>query len=105
MPYRYFSTESVDVIASNIHSLYAAKVYAAAQDDKKVDLRLKKEAADHALYIDTSKPGVVMLDGPHFERGIDEKYLNSSNIDTAFRVESFRSPGVLPDDQEQQLRL
>ncbi|KAK5263408.1 NAD-dependent glutamate dehydrogenase, partial [Exophiala xenobiotica] len=53
----YFSTESVEAVASNILSLYAAKLAAYARDDKKLEIQLAKEAADHAVYIDTSKPG------------------------------------------------
>ncbi|OCK85162.1 NAD-dependent glutamate dehydrogenase [Lepidopterella palustris CBS 459.81] len=100
----YFSTESVEAIVNHIHSLYAAKVAAYARDDKRLEIRLDKEAVDHAVYIDTSKPGVTVMDGPRYEQRIDEKYLNGSKGSTGYRVESFRSSSPLPGGQEQQLR-
>src|ERR1700761_9020922 len=100
----YFSTESAEAIVSHIHSLYAAKVAAYARDDKKLEIRLDKEAADHAVYIDTSVPGISVVDGPRYEQRIDEKYLNGSKGSMGYRVESFRSASPLPGSQEQQLR-
>ncbi|KAI9694332.1 MAG: NAD-dependent glutamate dehydrogenase [Bogoriella megaspora] len=100
----YFSTETVDAVVSHIHSLYAAKVAAYARDDKKLEMRLDKEAIDHAVYIDTSKPGVTVEDGPRYEQRIDEKYLNASKGSTSYRVETFRSASPLPGGGENQLR-
>ncbi|GAB7360944.1 hypothetical protein MBLNU230_g0928t1 [Neophaeotheca triangularis] len=100
----YFSTESVDAIVSNIHSLWAAKVAAYARDDKQLEIRLDKEAADHALYIDTSKPGVSTPDGPKYEARLESKYLDGSRGANSYRVETFRSSSKLPGDTEQQLR-
>ena len=40
----YFQTESVEAIVTQILSLYAAKVAAYARDDKKLEIRLDKEA-------------------------------------------------------------
>lgn len=100
----YFSTETPEAISSNIHSLYAAKVAAYARDDKRLEIRLDKEAADHAVYIDTSKPGVTTQDGPRYEQRIDTKYLDRSSNMKCFRVESFRSTSKLPEGQEQQLK-
>jgi glutamate dehydrogenase len=91
-------------IVSHIHSLYAAKVAAYARDDKRLEIRLDKEAADHAVYIDTSKPGISVVNGPQYERRIDEKYLNGSKGVLGYRVESFRSTNPLPGSQDQQLR-
>ncbi|GCB17898.1 NAD-specific glutamate dehydrogenase [Aspergillus awamori] len=82
----YFQTESVDAIVTQILSLYAAKVAAYARDDKKLEIRLDKEAEDHAVYIDTSKPGIATVEGP------------------GYRVETFRSPTPIPGDDGQQLR-
>ena len=87
----YFATESVEAVVTHIHSLYAAKVAAYARDDKRLEIRLDKEAEDHAVYIDTSKPGVSVLDGPRYEQRIDSKYLNISKAGAGYRVESFRS--------------
>ncbi|KAK2777454.1 NAD-dependent glutamate dehydrogenase [Onygenales sp. PD_12] len=100
----YFQTESVDAIVSHILSLYAAKVAAYARDDKRLEIRLDKEAADHAVYIDTSKPGISAVDGPRYEQRIDEKYINGSTPKNSYRVETFRSASSLPDNNEQQLR-
>ncbi|KAI9833104.1 MAG: NAD-dependent glutamate dehydrogenase [Phylliscum demangeonii] len=100
----YFETETADVIVNHILSLYAAKVAAYARDDKRLEIRLDKEAADHAVCIDTSKPGVSIMDGPRYEQRIDEKYLNPSTAKHSYRVESFRSAGKLPGDNGQQLR-
>ena len=100
----YFQTETVDAIVNHILSLYAAKVAAYAREDKKLEIRLDKEAADHAMCIDTSKPGVATLDGSRYEQKIDEKYLNPSTASKSYRVETFRSAGKLPGDDDQQLR-
>jgi glutamate dehydrogenase len=91
-------------ITSHIHSLYAAKVAAYARDDKQVEIRLDKEASDHAVYIDTSKPGISVVDGPRYEQRIDDKYLNGSNKKAAYRVETFRSNSLLPGSEESMLR-
>jgi glutamate dehydrogenase len=100
----YFSTETADAIVSHIHSLYAAKVAAYARDDKKLEIRLDKEAADHAVYIDTSLPGITAVDGSKFEERLEEKYLDGSRGLKSFRVESFRSPSKLPDGNDASLR-
>src|SRR2546429_9478635 len=72
----YFQTETVEAITNNILSLYAAKIAAFARDDKKLEVRLAKESSEHAVYIDTSIPGISVVDGPRFEQRIDEKYIN-----------------------------
>ena len=92
----YFQTESVDAIVSHILSLYAAKVAAFARDDKHLEIRLDKEAVDHAVYIDTSQPGISNVSGPRYEQRIDEKYVNGSTTGNSYRVESFRSSSSLP---------
>lgn len=84
--------------------MYAAKIAAYARDDKRLEIRLDKEATDHAVYIDTSKPGVSVMEGPQYEKRIDQKYLNGSAGSNLYRVETFRSGGLLPGGQEQQLR-
>lgn len=91
---------------SHIHSLYAAKVAAFARDDNRLEIRLDKEAEDHAVYIDTSRPGVSVVGGPQYEKRIDERYLNASLGKVGYRVESFRSSSILPakDGEGQQLR-
>lgn len=91
----YFQLESVDAIASNITSLYAAKIAAFAREDKKQEIRLDMEASDHAIYIDTTEPGVSSVSGPRYEHRLETKYLDSSSTSRVFRVETFRSPGNL----------
>jgi glutamate dehydrogenase len=100
----YFQTETVDAIVNHILSLYAGKVAAYARDDKRLEIRLDKEAVDHAVYIDTSKPGISVIDGPRYEQRIDEKYIDGSTSKSSYRVESFRSGSHLPGDKDQQLR-
>ncbi|KAJ0416041.1 Glutamate/Leucine/Phenylalanine/Valine dehydrogenase-domain-containing protein [Aspergillus carlsbadensis] len=100
----YFQTETVEAIVTQILSLYAAKVAAYARDDKKLEIRLDKEAEDHAVYIDTSKPGFSSVDGPRYEQRIDKKYVDGSTRENSYRVETFRSPTPVPGDDGQQLR-
>ena len=100
----YFATETVDAVASNILSLYAAKLAAYARDDKKLEIRLAKEASDHAVYIDTSKPGISYIEGPRYEHRIDEKYIDGSTPSRSYRVESFRSGNALPENPDESLR-
>lgn len=87
----YFQLESVDAIVSNIVSLYAAKIAAFAREDKQQEIRLDMEASDHAIYIDTSEPGITNLAGPRYEHRLEKKYLDSKS-NNVFRVETFRSP-------------
>lgn len=84
----------MDAIASNVTSLYAAKIAAFARQDKKQEIRLDMEAADHAIYIDTSEPGISNFTGPRYERRLESKYLDNTN-GLSYRVETFRSPGNL----------
>ena len=46
----YFQTETVEAIVNHILSLYTGKVAAYARDDKRLEIRLDKEAVDHAVY-------------------------------------------------------
>lgn len=85
----------MDAIVSNITSLYAAKIAAFAREDKKQEIRLDMEASDHAIYIDTTEPGVSSISGPRYEHRLEAKYLDSSSTTRVFRVETFRSPGNL----------
>ncbi|MCJ1309347.1 NAD-dependent glutamate dehydrogenase [Agyrium rufum] len=100
----YFQTETVEAIVNHILSLYAGKVAAYARDDKRVEIRLDKEASDHAVYIDTSVPGVSNIHGPRYEQRIDEKYINGSTPASSYRVETFRSGSHLPGEGDQRLR-
>ncbi|KAK6348689.1 NAD-dependent glutamate dehydrogenase [Orbilia javanica] len=100
----YFKSESVETIANHILALYAGKVAAFSRDDKRLEIRLDREGTDHAVYIDTSTPGVSVLEGPRYEPRIDEKYLNDSHPGKAYRVETFRSVESLGGDSQAQLR-
>ncbi|KAF3941509.1 hypothetical protein ABW19_dt0201118 [Dactylella cylindrospora] len=100
----YFKSESVETIANHVLALYAGKVAAFSRADKRLEIRLDREAADHAVYIDTSTPGVSVLNGPQYEQRIDEKYLNDSHPGKAYRVETFRSDEPLMGDSQAQLR-
>jgi glutamate dehydrogenase len=91
----YFRTETVNAIANHITSLYAAKVAAATREDKREEIRLDLETEDHAIYIDTSEPGVSHTEGPRYEQRLEEKYLDGPTGKKRFRVETFRSPGNL----------
>lgn len=91
----YFQLESVEVIANHITSLYAAKIAASSRHDRQEAIRLDMEAADHAIYIDTSVPGTSALSGPRYESRLEAKYLDGGDTSKRFRVETFRSPVVL----------
>ncbi|KAI0013963.1 NAD-specific glutamate dehydrogenase [Xylariaceae sp. FL0662B] len=91
----YFQMEKVEVIATHITSMYAAKIAAYARVDKREEIRLDMEATDHAIYIDTSVPGRSDLKGPRYENRLESKYLDHADPKKRFRVETFRSPGTI----------
>ncbi len=93
----YFQLEQVSVIANHITSLYAAKVAAHSREDRREGIRLDMEDSDHAIYIDTSEPGKSAIGGPRYETRLEAKYLDGSDTTKRFRVETFRSPGVIGD--------
>jgi glutamate dehydrogenase len=88
----YFQLENVDAIVSHVTSLYAAKIAAYARKDKRQEIRLDMEATDHAIYIDTSEPGISNISGPRYEHRLEKKYLDASTETQSYRVETFRSP-------------
>ncbi|KAI1268439.1 NAD-specific glutamate dehydrogenase [Xylariaceae sp. FL1019] len=94
----YFQLEKVDVIATNITSMYAAKIAAHARSDQRQSMQLDMEAGDHAIYIDTSIPGTSNLKGPRYETRLEAKYLDHNDPSKRFRVETFRSPVSLPSN-------
>lgn len=97
--------EKVEVIATHITSMYAAKVAAYARVDKREEIRLDMEATDHAIYIDTSIPGKSSLRGPRFENRLEAKYLDHTDPNKRFRVETFRSPGTISNDASSKASL
>ncbi|KAI0540886.1 NAD-specific glutamate dehydrogenase-like protein [Xylaria digitata] len=95
----YFQMEKAEVIATIITSMYAAKVAAHSRIDKREEIQLDMEAVDHAIYIDTSIPGLSNLKGPRYENRLEAKYLDHADPDKRFRVETFRSPVSLSNDK------
>lgn len=98
----YFQLESVETIADHILSLYAAKIFAFIKNQTALNIELERETEDGAVYINTSKPGISVTDGPQHERRIDAKYLDGK--DESFRVESYRSTGTVSSSVSTQLR-
>ena len=93
------------MVANHITSLYAAKVAAFSREDKREEIRLDMEASDHAIYIDTSEPGMTSFDGPRYEHRLESKYLDGDDTSKRFRVETFRSPGVLGQKENSKAAL
>lgn len=100
----YFSLESVDVIANHIMALYSAKMTAYLKSASSLEIDLEQEREDGAVYIHSSKPGVSIVDGPQYEQRIDQRYLGVSCRDKAFRLETYRSSGVVASNFKTQLR-
>lgn len=100
----YFSVESIDVIAKHIIALYAAKMTAYLKLSSTLEVNLEQEHEDGAVYIHSSKPGVSTLVGPQYEQRIDEKYLDMSTRQRGFRLETYRSSGVVASNFMTQLR-
>lgn len=96
--------EGVEVIANHIMALYASKMTAYIKDCKYLDVNLAQELPERAVYIHTSKPGISRVDGPDHEGQIDEKYLDISNKQQAYRIESYRSHGTVSSAFKTQLR-
>ncbi|KAI5303891.1 NAD-dependent glutamate dehydrogenase [Ascosphaera pollenicola] len=101
---QYFQTESLSTIVDLIHLLYSAKTSAYVRQKDGMEVRLAMEDDDHAIYIDTSKPGITNLQGPNYEICIDDRYVNKSSPARSYRVETFRSPCTLPGNNEQMMR-
>lgn len=100
----YFQMETVDNIATHITSLYAAKVAAHNHPNKQEEIRLDMEAADHAIYIDTSEAGRTNTSGPRYEQRLEAKYLDHTGS-KRFRVETFRSTGTLSEHPDSKASL
>ncbi|KAG0011843.1 NAD-dependent glutamate dehydrogenase [Entomortierella chlamydospora] len=100
----YFASESVESIANHIMALYGAKIFAYTKNDNGLDINLERETEEGAVYIHTSRPGVSQLYGPQHEKRIDSKYLDVSNVERAFRLESYRSKGTVSSSSSTQLR-
>ncbi|KAI8994634.1 Glutamate/Leucine/Phenylalanine/Valine dehydrogenase-domain-containing protein [Pilobolus umbonatus] len=87
----YFALESVETITNHIMALYGAKILAYTNNENVLDVDLRKEHEDSAVYIHSSEPGVSKVGSTKHEKSIDEKFLDSSTPSNAYRVESYRS--------------
>ncbi|KAI9183335.1 NAD-dependent glutamate dehydrogenase [Blastocladiella emersonii ATCC 22665] len=100
----YFMLESVETIANHIMALYGAKIFAFTKNENVLDINLERETEAGAVYIHTSRPGVSTTTGPQVERRIDNKYLDNSSTDKAYRLETYRSLGTVSSNLATQLR-
>lgn len=96
--------ESAETISKHIISLYAAKLSAFIKNSDNLKVNLEQENESGAAYIHSSKPGVSQIDGPQYEQIIDQKYLDISNRERSFRLETYRSKGNVSTSFKTQLR-
>ena len=87
----YFALESVDTIANHVMALYGAKIIEFTNDSHELNIDLKRDHEDGAVYVYSSPAGKAAPNAPQYERVMDEKYLNNSSVENAFRLETFRS--------------
>ncbi|KAF9123510.1 NAD-dependent glutamate dehydrogenase, partial [Linnemannia schmuckeri] len=80
------------------------KIFAYTKNDNGLEINLERETDEGAVYIHTSRPGVSQLQGPQHEKRIDAKYLDVSNTERAYRLESYRSKGTVSSSSSTQLR-
>lgn len=99
----YFILENAETIASNIVSLYAAKISEYAKNSGHVKIELQKRSEDSAVFMHSSEPGCNSNDS-QWERLMDQEYLNESKNGKVFRLESYRSTGVVTTQAPEQLR-
>ncbi|KAI8619996.1 Glutamate/Leucine/Phenylalanine/Valine dehydrogenase-domain-containing protein [Chytriomyces sp. MP71] len=83
----YFRLESVESIARNIFSLYSAKIVAYIKNETSLDINVARETENGALFMQSGKNN-------NYETVIDEKYLDASAKDSAFRIESYKSQSI-----------
>ncbi|KAL6304426.1 NAD-specific glutamate dehydrogenase [Sparassis latifolia] len=105
----YFQAESVDVISDHIIALFGAKVLAYTKHDPSqlvIDLEKIDENGNGATFIHTSSPGKTATEGPgaSCENRIDALYLDNSTPRKAYRLETYRSQGLVSATASQQLR-
>ena len=63
----YFQLENINYVARMTTSLYAAKMAAFPDEDKRQEIRSDMEAPDHAIYINISEPGLSNITGLRYE--------------------------------------
>ncbi|KAF8743736.1 hypothetical protein AX14_000707 [Amanita brunnescens Koide BX004] len=105
----YFQNESTEVISDHIIALFGAKIMAYTKHDPSklvIDLEKINEDGSGATFIHTSAPGLTSTEGPGAtcEARIDEKFLDQSTPEIAYRLETFRSTGAISATASQQLR-
>lgn len=103
-PLSDFKMESVETIASHIISLYGSKILAYTDAKNELNIKLAKVDDNEAVYINTSEAGVQSADGRQYEDIIDRKFLNDSNPQRSFRLETYRSSGNVSSTLSQRLR-
>lgn len=59
----YFQLETVETIAQHIMALYSAKIFAFIKNQNSLNINLEREEEDSAVYINTSRPGISLIDG------------------------------------------
>lgn len=64
----YFSMESSDNIASNIMSLYGAKIQSFTKNKDVLDIDYERIDENGAVIMCTSTPGVSSVNGPQYEK-------------------------------------
>lgn len=92
--FSYFANDSVENIRSYILSLWSAKITSNLRGND-ASLVFDRQYDDHAVFFDSFYPGKI--ERSDYENIIDKKYLDSSNVNRAFRVESFRCIEESPD--------
>ncbi|WBW72588.1 NAD-dependent glutamate dehydrogenase Gdh2 [Schizosaccharomyces osmophilus] len=90
----YFQMEPMELIAEHIEIIYAAKVAARASHAREeLNIHVKNENEDSAIYMDSAPVTQMELDKSHeIEQSISKRYLDNPNDDApSFRIESFTS--------------
>ncbi|CAO1629428.1 unnamed protein product [Sympodiomycopsis kandeliae] len=104
---QYFALESLNTICDHIVALYGAKVLAYTKHSDTLEIDLEHETQNGAVFIHSSSPGASVTTGgakPQYESSIDEKYLDKSNVQSAWRLETYRSRGSVSSSSPQRLR-
>ncbi|EPY50639.1 NAD-dependent glutamate dehydrogenase Gdh2 [Schizosaccharomyces cryophilus OY26] len=90
----YFQMEPMEAIAEHIEIIYAAKVAARASHAREeLNIHVKNENDDSAIYLDSAPVTQMELDKSHeIEQAISKRYLDNPKDDApSFRLESFTS--------------
>ncbi|GAO51772.1 hypothetical protein G7K_5865-t1 [Saitoella complicata NRRL Y-17804] len=116
----YFALQDEEIIARHVLALWSAKIGAYVNSERELDVHLKQEDEDGAVFIHSTVPGHQVPPSPtatvtsfstagpsavgaggaasrsdtphgHYERTIEDKYLDSPPADHIYRLESYRS--------------